>query len=484
MKEIAMNSKKSLHMSNTEFRKYGHAVIDWIADYYDNVEKYSVKSQAKPGDIRASLEKKPPDSGEPMDNILEDIDSLIMPGITHWQSPMFFGYFPINTSGPSILADLISRGLGINGMLWETSPACTELETHVLEWLAVMLNLPDHFMFQNGGGGVIQDTASSASLCAMIAAREKKNNGNSNLFGCRERLIAYVSSQTHSSVEKAAMVAGIGSKNVRLIDVNNDFSMNNSSLKKQIIKDAKDGYIPFFVCATIGTTSSNAIDSVYEIGKICDKYKLWVHVDAAMAGTATLCPEYQYMHKGLEYADSYTFNPHKWMLTNFDCSCLFIKNRDELISALRIMPEYLNNQSSKSGEVIDYRDWQIPLGRRFRSLKLWTVIRYYGIEGLQNYVRHHINIAQQFLSWVKSDERFEIMAPAPLNLICFRAKGSDKLNKDLLNYINNSGEIYITHTRLNGLFTLRLCVGQTHTDVNHVKEAWGLIKSGLEKIKG
>ena len=484
MKEIAMNSKKSLHMSNTEFRKYGHAVIDWIADYYDNVEKYSVKSQAKPGDIRASLEKKPPDSGEPMDNILEDIDSLIMPGITHWQSPMFFGYFPINTSGPSILADLISSGLGINGMLWETSPACTELETHVLDWLAVMLNLPDHFMFQNGGGGVIQDTASSASLCAMIAAREKKNNGNSNLFGCRERLTAYVSSQTHSSVEKAAMVAGIGSKNVRLIDVNNDFSMNISSLKKQIIKDAKDGYIPFFVCATIGTTSSNAIDSVYEIGKICDKYKLWVHVDAAMAGTATLCPEYQYMHKGLEYADSYTFNPHKWMLTNFDCSCLFIKNRDELISALRIMPEYLNNQSSKSGEVIDYRDWQIPLGRRFRSLKLWTVIRYYGIEGLQNYVRHHINIAQQFLSWVKSDERFEIMAPAPLNLICFRAKGSDKLNKDLLNYINNSGEIYITHTRLNDLFTLRLCVGQTHTDVNHVKEAWGLIKSGLEKIKG
>ena len=479
-----MNRKKSIHMSNREFRKYGHTVIDWIADYYDNVEQYSVKSQAKPGDIKTSLEKNPPESGESMHNILEDIDSLIMPGITHWQSPMFFGYFPINTSGPSILADLISSGLGINGMLWETSPACTELETHVLDWLAVMLNLPDHFMFQNGGGGVIQDTASSASLCAMIAAREKKNNGNSNLFGCREHLTAYVSSQTHSSIEKAAMVAGVGSKNVKLIDVNIDFSMNIPSLKKQIIKDAKDGYIPFFVCATIGTTSSNAIDSVYEIGKICDKYKLWVHVDAAMAGTATLCPEYKYMHKGLEYADSYTFNPHKWMLTNFDCSCLFIKNRDELISALRIMPEYLNNQSSKSGEVIDYRDWQIPLGRRFRSLKLWAVIRYYGIEGLQNYVRHHINIAQQFLSWVKSDERFEIMAPAPLNLICFRAKGSDKLNKDLLNYINNSGEIYITHTRLNGLFTLRLCVGQTHTDVNHVKEAWGLIKSGLEKIKG
>ena len=484
MKEIAMNRKKSIHMSNREFRKYGHAVIDWIADYYDNVEQYSVKSQAKPGDIKTSLEKNPPESGEPMHNILEDIDSLIMPGITHWQSPKFFGYFPTNTSGPSILADLISSGLGVNGMLWETSPACTELETHVLDWLATMLNFPDHFMSQNEGGGVIQDTSSSASLCAMIAAREKKNNGNSNLFGCREHLTAYVSSQTHSSIEKAAMVAGVGSKNVKLIDINNDFSMNIPNLKKQIIKDAKDGYIPFFVCATIGTTSSNAIDSVYEIGKICDEYKLWMHVDAAMAGTATLCPEYQYMHKGLEYADSYTFNPHKWMLTNFDCSCLFIKNRDELISALRIMPEYLNNQSSKSGEVIDYRDWQIPLGRRFRSLKLWAVIRYYGIEGLQNYVRHHINMAQQFLSWVKSDERFEIMAPAPLNLICFRVKGCNKLNEDLLNHINNTGEIYITHTRLNDLFTLRLCVGQTHTDVNHVKEAWELIKSGIEKIKG
>ena len=478
-----MNRNKSMHMSSTEFRKYGYEVIDWIADYYENVEQYPVKSNVKPGDIRSSLEKNPPISGVSMEHILEDIDKLIMPGITHWQSPKFFGYFPTNTSGPSILADLISSGLGVNGMLWETSPACTELETHVLDWLADMLSLPNHFKSKNDGGGVIQDTASSASLCAMIAAREKKNKGNSNLFGSRECLVAYTSSQAHSSIEKAAMIAGIGSKNIRHVEVNNDFSMNTSSLKKQIIKDIGQGYIPFFVCATIGTTSSNAIDSVNDIGKICAQYELWMHVDAAMAGTAALCPEYQYMQEGLEYADSYLFNPHKWMLTNFDCSCLFIKNRDHLVNALSIMPEYLKTESSKTANVIDYRDWQIPLGRRFRSLKLWAVIRYYGIDGLQNYVRNHIELTQEFFSWIKNEEGFEIIAPAPLNLVCFRARGSNRLNEELLKNINNAGEIFITHTKLNDLFTLRFCIGQADTNIDHIKLAWKLIKDGLEMLK-
>ena len=478
-----MNRNKSIHMSSTEFREYGHAVIDWIAEYYENVENYSVKSDVKPGEIRKNLQKAPPKDGKSIDFLLEDIDNLIMPGITHWQSPKFFGYFPSNTSGPSILADLISSSLGVNGMVWETSPACTELETHVLDWLAEMLSLPEHFLSDNNGGGVIQDTASSASLCALIAAREKKTKGNSNLFGSKENLVAYASSETHSSIEKAAMIAGIGSKNIRKIDVNDDFSMNSGLLIKQIIKDIEEGYTPFFVCATIGTTSSNAIDSLYEIGKVSNQYKLWMHVDAAMAGTAAICPEYQYMQKGLEYAESYLFNPHKWMLTNFDCSCLFIKNRKHLISALSIMPEYLKTESSNEDKVIDYRDWQIPLGRRFRSLKLWAVIRYYGIDGLQNYIRSHIDLTQKFLSWVINDENFEVIAPAPLNLVCFRAKGSNKLNELLLRYINNSGEIFITHTKLNDLFTLRFCVGQTHTDIEHIKLAWKLIKDGLEKIK-
>ncbi len=478
-----MNKNKSIHMSNNEFRKYGYAVIDWIADYYENVEHYSVKSNIKPGNIRLSLQTLPPKTGESMNLILEDIDKLIMPGITHWQSPKFFGYFPANTSGPSILADLISSGLGVNGMLWETSPACTELETHVLDWLAKILSLPEHFISKNNGGGVIQDTASSASLCAMIAAREKKNKGKSNLFGLKEDFVAYISSETHSSIEKAAMIAGIGSKNLRIINATDDFSMDSNQLRKQIVKDIESGCIPFFVCATIGSTSSNAIDPLYEIGKISKEFNLWMHVDAAMVGTAAICPEYQYIQKGLEFAQSYVFNPHKWMLTNFDCSCLFIKNQNYLINALSIMPEYLKTESSNNDEVIDYRDWQISLGRRFRSLKLWAVIRYYGVDGLQDYVRNHISLTQKLLDWINADKNFEVIAPAPFNLICFRAKGSNKLNRNLLNYINDSGEIFITHTILKDLFTLRLCVGQTHTNIKHIKQAWDLIRDALMEVK-
>ena len=477
-----MNENKSIHMSSKEFREYGYSVIDWIADYYDGIEKYPVKSQVSPGDIRSSLKKNPPKSGESMENILKDIDRVIMPGITHWQSPMFFGYFPTNTSGPSILADLVSSGLGVNGMLWETSPSCTELETHVLDWLVDMLNLPNDFKSNNKGGGVIQDTASSASLCAMIAARERKNMGESNLFGLKDNLIVYISSETHSSIEKAAMISGIGSNNVRCIEVDDNFSMDVSSLKKQIKKDIGDGHIPFFACATLGTTSSTGIDSVKEIGKVCDQYDLWMHVDAAMAGTASLCPEYQYIQEGINYADSYSFNPHKWMLTNFDCSCLFIKSREVLTSALEILPEYLKTDSSKKDKVIDYRDWQIPLGRRFRALKLWSVIRYYGTSGLQNYIRNHIELAQYFFRCVKNDNRFEIMAPAPLNLVCFRAKGDDELNQVLLKYLNDSGKILMTHTKLKNSFTLRFCVGQTHTNMSHIKRAWDLITDGLDKV--
>ncbi len=469
-------------MSSKEFREYGYSVIDWIADYYEGIEKYPVKSQVSPGDIRSSLKKNPPKSGESMENILKDIDRVIMPGITHWQSPMFFGYFPTNTSGPSILADLVSSGLGVNGMLWETSPSCTELETHVLDWLVDMLNLPNDFKSNNKGGGVIQDTASSASLCAMIAARERKNRGKSNLFGLKDNLIVYISSETHSSIEKAAMISGIGSNNVRCIEVDDNFSMDVSSLKKQIKKDIGDGHIPFFACATLGTTSSTGIDSVKEIGKVCDQYDLWMHVDAAMAGTASLCPEYQYIQEGVNYADSYSFNPHKWMLTNFDCSCLFIKSREVLTSALEILPEYLKTDSSKKDKVIDYRDWQISLGRRFRALKLWSVIRYYGTSGLQNYIRNHIELAQYFFRCVKNDNRFEIMAPAPLNLVCFRAKGDDELNQVLLKYLNDSGKILMTHTKLKNSFTLRFCVGQTHTNMNHIKRAWDLITDGLDKF--
>ncbi len=410
-------------MSTEEFRHHGHAVVDWIADYYKNIESYPVLSRVEPGAIRASLPADPPASGEAFETILKDVEKLILPGITHWQSPNFFAFFPSNTSGASILGDLLSSGLGVQGMLWATSPACTELETRVLDWLVSMLDLPSKFLSTASGGGVIQDTASSATLCALLAARERVTNFASNRRGCDGKLVAYTSSQAHSSIEKNVQIAGIGRENLRLISVDTNFAMNPSDLSDQIQRDRAAGLTPFFVCATVGTTSSNAMDPLCEIGPICREHNLWLHVDAAMSGTAALCPEFRHIHKGMEFADSYCFNPHKWMFTNFDCDCFYVADRKTLIQTLSVLPEYLRNQATESGAVFDYRDWQVPLGRRFRSLKLWFVIRHYGIAGLQYHVRQPVKLAQQFAQWVREDERFELAAPVPLNLVCFRHKG-------------------------------------------------------------
>ena len=380
-----MSNPQSFHMTPEEFRRYGRAVVDWIADYYERVESLPVLSQVKPGQIRASLPSEPPLQGEAFETVLRDVDQLILPGITHWQSPNFFAFFPANTSGPSILGELLSAGLGVQGMLWATSPACTELETHVMDWLVDMLGLPSKFKSDQRGGGVIQDSASSASLCALLAARERATHFMSNQRGCDGRLVAYASTQTHSSVEKGVKIAGLGQQNLRAIEVDDRFALRPDALIKQIEKDRRGGLIPCFVCATVGTTSSNAIDPLPEIGQICQREGLWFHVDGAMAGSAAICPEYRHLQAGLEFADSYCFNPHKWMFTNFDCDCFYVADRAVLINTLSVLPEYLRNQATESGAVIDYRDWHVPLGRRFRSLKLWFVIRHYGVEGL----RHH-----------------------------------------------------------------------------------------------
>ena len=473
---------QSYHMTPQQFREFGRAAVDWIADYYENIEKLPVFSQVKPGEIREHLPPKAPHGPETFDAILKDITKIIVPGVTHWQSPNFFAYFPANASGPAILGDLLSSALGVQGMLWATSPACTELETHVLDWLVPMLGLPEKFLSSGEGGGVIQDTASSASLCAMLAARERATKFKSNRSGCDGKLVAYTSTQAHSSIEKAAMVCGIGIDNLRLIEVDEHFAMRPEALAEQVNKDRNSGLVPFFVSATVGTTSSNAMDPLLEIGAICGSQNLWFHVDAAMSGTAALCPEFRYIHNGLEFADSYTFNPHKWMFTNFDCNCFYVANRKSLINALSILPEYLRNQATDSGEVFDYRDWHIPLGRRFRSLKLWLVIRYYGIEGLQFHVRRHVAMAQQFLQWVRQDDGFEVAAPAPLNLVCFRHRGGDKTNEELMNRLNRSGDLYLTHTRLDGKFTLRFCVGQTNTESRHVEHAWKRIQEEAAKL--
>ncbi|HEY3131732.1 MAG TPA: aminotransferase class V-fold PLP-dependent enzyme [Acidobacteriota bacterium] len=479
-----MAEKQSFHMSPEEFRRYGKAVVDWIADYYQNVEAFPVLSQVKPGQIRASLPPHPPSEAEGFENILGDVDKLIMPGVTHWQSPNFFAFFPSNSSGPAILGELLSAGLGVQGMLWATSPACTELETHVLDWLVDMLGLPAKFKSDSAGGGVIQDTASSSTLCALLAARERATDYASNKYGCDGRLVAYSSTQAHSSIEKAVKIAGLGRQNLRLIEVDDRFALRPDALAQQIKQDRKAGLAPCFVCATVGTTSSNAIDPLPEIGRICREAGIWLHVDAAMSGTAALCPEYRYIHEGIDQADSYCFNPHKWMFTNFDCDCFYVSDRAALIKTLSVLPEYLRNQATESGGVIDYRDWHIPLGRRFRSLKLWLVIRYYGIEGLRYHIRRHVEMAQDFARWIQESDRFQLAVPPPLNLICFRHVGGDEINRRLSDRLNRSGKLYLTHTTLDGKYTLRLCVGQTQTELRHVHRAWQMIQetaAALEK---
>lgn len=464
-------------MSAEEFRQYGKEMVDWIADYHEKIESFPVMSRVKPGQIRASLPKHAPQQGEEFEAMMQDVEKLILPGITHWQSPNFFGFFPSNSSLPSILGEMLSAGLGVQGMLWATSPACTELETLVLDWLVEMLDLPAKFLSTNTGGGVIQDTASNSTLCALLAARERAMQFVSNERGCNGNLVAYTSAQAHSSIEKAAGIAGIGRKNLRLIEVNEDFAMKPEMLAAEIQRDRAAGRIPFFVCATVGTTSSNGMDPVRAIGKICEENKIWLHVDAAMCGTAALCPEFRWIHDGMELADSYCFNPHKWMFTNFDCGCLFVADRNELIRTMSVLPEYLRNKATESGNVIDYRDWQIQLGRRFRSLKLWFVIRHYGIEGLQHHIRRHVKLAQKFASWVRADKNFELAAPAPLNLVCLRHRGGDEINHRILDRVNQSGKILLTHTRLNDKFTLRMSIGQTKTELQHVERAWDLIQA-------
>ncbi|MGB6392573.1 MAG: pyridoxal-dependent decarboxylase [Candidatus Acidiferrales bacterium] len=467
-----MSEPKSYHMTAEEFRRQGKAAVDWIADYFEQVETYPVMSQARPGAIRASLPASAPEQGEPFDAMMQDMQRLILPGVTHWQSPNFFAYFPSNNSFPSILGEMLSAGLGVQGMLWATSPACTELETHVLDWVAEMLGLPEKFTSRGAGGGVIQDTASSASLCALLAARERATNCASNERGCDGRLVAYTSKQAHSSIEKAVKVAGLGRENLRLIECDENFAMRADALEAQIQRDVAAGLTPCFVCASVGTTSTNAMDPVRRIAEICGARGIWLHVDAAMSGSAALCPEFRWIQDGVELADSYAFNPHKWMFTNFDCDCFYVADRRSLTRALGILPEYLRNQASESGEVIDYRDWQIPLGRRFRALKLWFVIRHYGVEGLRHHIRRHVELAQKFAGWVREDAQFELAAPVHLNLICFRHRGGDAVNQAMLDAVNRSGDLYLTHTRLGGKLTLRFCVGQTSTELRHVERAW------------
>ena len=468
-------------MTADEFRQQGYAMVDWIADYWSRVEDMPVLSKVQPNDLFNALPSSVPEQSEDFSAIMQDVEKHIMPGITHWQSPNFFAYFPTGASGPSILGEMMSAGLGVQGMLWSTSPACTELEMKMMDWLVHLLGLPEHYLLENQGGGTLQDSASSACLVALLSARERISNSTLNKVGGNQvdnkKLVAYISTQTHSSLEKAMMISGLGTEQLRKIDVDQSYAMHFETLQKQIDEDRESGFLPFFVCATIGTTSSNGMDNLTEIGVIANAENLWMHVDAAMSGTASVCPEFRGMNQGIELADSYNFNPHKWLFTNFDCSALFVKNKAELINTLSILPEYLKNAATESGAVIDYRDWQIPLGRRFRALKLWFTLRHYGVEGLRHHIREHVALAQEFASWVEASDNFEIIAPHPLNLVCFRHKDGDTVNEALVKKLNDSGELYLTHTKLNGDYVIRLCVGQANTKREHVVRAWELIQA-------
>jgi aromatic-L-amino-acid/L-tryptophan decarboxylase len=468
-------------MSPEQFRQHGHEVVDWIADYWGRIGSFPVRSQASPGDVRAALPASPPERGEPVGAVLADLERIVLPGTTHWQHPGFFGYFPANTSGPSVLGDLVSAGLGVQGMSWVTGPAATELEQHVMDWFADLLGLPASFRSTGTGGGVIQDSSSGANLVALLAALHRASAGATVRHGVDpDRMTVYVSSETHSSMEKAVRVAGLGSDSVRVVEVDEDLAMRPGALAARLERDVARGYTPVLVCATIGTTSTTAIDPLAELGPICQKYGVWLHVDAAYAGVSAVAPELRELQAGVEWADSYTTDAHKWLLTGFDATLFWVADRAALTGALSILPEYLRNAATESGAVVDYRDWQIELGRRFRALKLWFVVRWYGAEGLRAHVRGHVALARELASWAAADARFEVAARHPFSLVCLRPLWAEGVDADvatmtLLERLNDGGEVFLTHTTVGGQVVLRVAIGAPATTREHVDRVWALL---------
>lgn len=465
-------------MDSKEFRKHAHQFVDWMADYMDTVENYPVKSQVKPGDIYKQIPNELPQAAEDMEAIFEDFKNIIMPGVTHWQSPSYFAYFQANTSPPSILAEMLMATLGIQGMKWVTSPSAAELEEKMMEWLRDAMGIP------TGWTGVIQDTASTATLASIITAREQasKHGINESGFDGQAKFRVYCSTQTHSSIEKGAKIAGIGARNVVEIPTDDYMAMQADVLRKTIEEDIANGYHPLCIVAAIGTTGTLAIDPLQHIANIAEQYKIWLHIDAAYAGSALLLPEYQSMIEGIEKADSFVFNPHKWLFTNFDCTVYFVKDPKALVNTFSILPEYLRTDTD--GLVNNYCDWGIPLGRRFRSLKLWFVMRHYGLEGLQKKLRFHIDLAKWLENKIKASTDFKLIVPRSLNLVCFYYKPTDmndivelyKLNEKLLHQLNATGKVYLTHTTVYGVYTLRMSIGQTNVAQRHIEAAWSLIK--------
>ncbi|XVF45990.1 hypothetical protein PTKIN_Ptkin02bG0252200 [Pterospermum kingtungense] len=486
-----------------EFRKQGHMIIDFLADYYQNIENYPVLSQVEPGYLQKLLPKSAPSVPEPIETILHDIQKHIIPGITHWQSPNYYAYFPSSGSVAGFLGEVLSTGFNVVGFNWISSPAATELEAIVMDWLGQMLELPQSFLFSGTGGGVIQGTTCEAILCTITAARDQMlSKVGREKMG---KLVVYGSDQTHSALAKAAKIAGIEPNNVRAIKTTKSasFELSPESLRRAVRLDLETGLVPFFLCATVGTTSTTAVDPIGPLCEVAQEHGMWVHVDAAYAGSACICPEFRHFIDGIEGANSFSFNAHKWFFTTLDCCCLWVKDPGALIKSLSTNAEYLNNKASDSKQVVDYKDWQITLSRRFRAMKLWLVLRSYGVANLRNFLRSHVKMAKRFQQLVESDNRFEVVVPRNFAMVCFRLlpptkigynksdhrtrvvddeEYANKLNKTLLESVNSSGQVYMTHTVVHGIYVIRFAVGASLTEDKHVIKAWKVVQETADAL--
>ena len=495
------------HLSPEEFRRQGHAVIDWLADYQHRVHTLPVRSAVAPGDIAAALPREPPPGGEGIEALLGDLDSVVLPGLTHWQHPSFFAYFPANSAGPAVLGDLLSSGLGVQGMVWATSPAATEVESRVMDWLVELLGLPDRFRTEGAsasGGGVLHDTASTATLTALVAALHRVSGGRVRTDGIDRRYTVYCSQEAHSSVAKAVTVAGVGSRQQRLIRTETPGgAVDVAAMRAAVEQDIADGCIPTMIVSAVGTTGTGAIDDTAALAGVAADCGAWLHVDAAWAGVAAVAPELRpLLNAGLDAADSYVTNPHKWLLTTFDCSAFFVADRAALIGALAQNPEYL--RTGLEGRVIDYRDWHLQLGRRFRSLKLWAVLRHYGAEGLAAHIRDGVELAGMFAAEIARVPGVRVTQRS-LALVCFavRSGGSaedsagdragdsadrsdgdsaddDGAARAVMAFVNDSGRAYLSHTEVGGRMVLRVAAGAPGTRPEHVRALVELIGEAVQ----
>jgi aromatic-L-amino-acid decarboxylase len=456
-----------------DFRRAGHEVVDWIADYLENSRQYPVLPRMKPGDLIDCLPRSAPEHGEPLAKILEDFHKLILPAVTHWNHPRFMAYFAVSASGPGILGEMLAAAINANGMLWKTSPAGTELEVVTLDWLREWLGLPEQFF------GIIYDTASVSTLHAIAAARERADP-DAGEKGSSQNLILYTSEQAHSSVEKGAVALGIGRQNVRKIPVDSQFQMRPQALATAVEQDRKAGKKPFCVVATVGTTSTTSVDPVADLASMTQDYGLWLHIDAAYAGAAAILPEFRHILAGAERADSLVVNPHKWLFTPIDLSAFYTRRPDILKRAFSLVPEYLRTE--EDSRAVNYMDYGVQLGRRLRALKLWFVLRYFGRKGISEIIRSHIHWAQHVATAIDADDRFERMAPTPFSVVCFRYRGTDEDNRRLLESINASGKAFLSHTVLDGRFVLRLAVGNLGTTQADVEDVWRLLKESAARL--